>query len=344
MVNEPSVFEPLKFYFTCYIIILVILMFYRCSGKRMLERQGSVQSTRSSIKSSGGHLQKKVEELVLNTQPGEWQKEQEYNFRRNRRKQLEKQIDSKSRLKHVRLLFVPAAFVFFSGIIMLFGATLRNLSEGSVFWTHKQYFIIIGPVLIVIGLLVFFVAEGLQHYTMEKLKKGGAFELRQTIHPDFYETNKKRLRETHVAVDKQGETDQLLHIEDSFLCSSISSTSTLPDFASRWAQAMSQSFDRPKLKLEQSTTSSDSFNSTDSAIIRTLVNAPEIEITAPDISVDANIVQVNGGPCKQAPKTESLILNGKNGSLLRVDSTKSFQGFLEGISEESLADIRVERD
>ena len=328
----------------------------------MLERQESTRSNCSSIKSSNSQLKKKIEELCLQKQPEEWQKEQEYDYRRNRRKQLEKQIRqgiSRSRLKQARFLFIPAGLGIFSGTVMLFGSTIRSIGDGSVFWIHRSYFSIIGPVVLVIGLIFFFVAEGLQHHLTQKLRKRGTFELKHEIHPDFLITNKQRsavgsLRD----LDQNSENSKLLSTKgEPFLSSSLSSTSTLPDFAARWVRAMNLNAPNETSKLPERSVSFESDDSIESVVMRALVNAPKIEITDTEAKTNVTVVHVNGGVIKSTntipngkhktlvrmEKVDMHFANGDSGSLLRNESAKSFQGFqLEGISEESSAEIHIE--
>ena len=334
----------------------------------MIERQESTRSNCSSLKSSTSQLKKKIEELCLQKQPDEWQKEQEYDFRRNRRKLLEKQIKqelSKSRLKQARYLFIPAGLGIFCGTVMLFGSTIRSVGEGSVFWIHRSYFSIIGPSVLVIGLIFFFLAEGLQNHLTTKLRQRGIFELKQEIHPDFLITNKQRSRTVSAPdLDQNSENTKFLSTKgDSFLSSSLTSTSTLPDFAARWVRAMNLNTQNETLKhngtskLPERSVSFESDDSIDSGIMRSLVNAPQVEITDTDANTNVTVVHVNGG----LNKPTSNIPNGKHktlvrmekidlectvgdcNSLLRNESAKSFQGFyLEGISEESSAELRIE--
>ena len=331
----------------------------------MLERQESTRSNCSSLKSSTSQLKKKIEELSLQKQPGEWQKEQEYDFRRNRRKLLEKQVKqeiSKSRLKQVRFLFIPAGFGILCGTVMLFGSTVRSIGEGSVFWMNRKYFSIIGPVVLVIGLIFFFLAEGLQNHLTRKLRERGIFELKQEIHPDFHITNRHRRRSVS---GHSSENEKFLSTKgESFLSSSLTSSSTLPDFAARWVRAMTLNIQDETVKhngtskLPERSVSFESDDSADSVLMRSLNNAPQVDITDTDANTNITVVHVNGALNKSTSnipngkhktlvrmeRVDSDYINGDCGtSLLRNESSKSFQGFyLEGISEESSAEIHIE--
>ena len=225
---------------------------------------------------------------------------------------------------------MPAALGAIAGTVMTFGATIRTVSEGSILWTYREYFVVIGPILLTVSLILFFITEGMRHLMMERLQKAGAFEIQHEIHPDFHKTNRRQHKNDKKENDKVKENEKFIQIEESFLCSSISSTSSVPDFTSRWARAMSLSFE--KQRLEERSVSVDSDTSADSALMRSLVNASDIEITDTDETKDVVAVGV-----KQMRKTDLQSLNERNGSVVGVENSKLFQGFyLAGISEESL--------
>lgn len=174
----------------------------------------------------------------MNTKTGEWQKNQDYKEIRERRKMIRKQIDAKMRV--VRRLYVPAILGVIFGIIFLFGAIIRSLGEGTVFWNFREQFKIIGPIVIVLGILLLLTAVGLESHTMEKFKKAGVYDVKPVIHPDFLNESKNFNRQT--SKDSSGssyepncsglERQRLLWTksnqdeEDGFLCSSIASASS----------------------------------------------------------------------------------------------------------------------
>ena len=306
--------------------------------KLVLQRQSSntSRSSRGSGKSNGSALQKRIEEMCLNKQPDEWQKEQEYTYRRHRRKLQEKQFRAQTaRVKKVQILFIPSALGVICGIVMTFGATIRTLSDGSLLWTHREYFVVIGPIVLTVGIIIFFVAEGLRHVMLERLQKQGEFKFQQEIHPDFHKTN-RREHENGTGINCKLRANKLERADDYFLCSSMSSSSSAPDFAGRWARAMNFSFDKSRLERTESI---ELDSSIDSGVIRMLMNAPEIEITDTDEHKDSVANVGNNHLVKSMKKTESHQSNEINSTVLCNENSKLFQSFcLEGISEESLVE------
>ncbi|XP_060581996.1 uncharacterized protein LOC132738509 isoform X2 [Ruditapes philippinarum] len=222
-------------------------------------------SRQNSNRSSGGRsgksvIMKKIEERELNEKPGEWQRNQEYKNIRERRKLFRKHIGAK--LRTIKRLYYLSLFGVLLGILFVFGATIRTLGDGTIFWTFKHQFKISGVTLIIVGVILLLVTVGLDNVSREKLKKAGIEEIKPVVHPDFLEEDPNKFRRqtskcsyassydpSCPALDRQRllwNTNKQQDYEDGFLCSSIASASstnmpgTIPRVYSsdHWAKVM----------------------------------------------------------------------------------------------------------
>ncbi|CAC5419483.1 unnamed protein product [Mytilus coruscus] len=60
-----------------------------------------------------------------------------------------------------RWLYLPTAVCWLLGIYITVTSTVQSLGEGTLFWTMRETFRIIGPVILGIGLVLLMVTEGL---------------------------------------------------------------------------------------------------------------------------------------------------------------------------------------
>lgn len=247
-------------------------------------------------------------------------------------------MKSQAKLKRVRKLYVISILAICLGIVATFGATIRTVSDGTVFWTYKEQFKIIGPIVTVVGVTVLLVAVGLESCVRDEIKASGELEVHPFIHPDFNSYKPCLSRESSCS-SSAAHTSRLEQLnrkwydtagEEDFLCSSLASTNTcvsqIPvgnDLTSRWAKAVTMTIDdAPNDKK-----TGQSIPRVDSDISRRLVNAPTIQIT----DVDASSI----GTCSRSnsdasfPRSSSLAslqkLKSADQDLYRTESERSFK-------------------
>ncbi|XP_045184207.2 uncharacterized protein LOC123542413 [Mercenaria mercenaria] len=144
-------------------------------------RSNSNRSSKSST--SSNNLQRKVEEQQLKTKTEEWKKQRTYESVRKRRHLRTKQMNWKLRI--VRRFYVPSVFCLLMGTVGIFCSTVRSLGEGTMFWTYKEQFRIIGLIVTVAGVLFLLITVGVESQIAQKMKKKGIREADPFIHPDF---------------------------------------------------------------------------------------------------------------------------------------------------------------
>ncbi|XP_045213711.2 uncharacterized protein LOC123564300 [Mercenaria mercenaria] len=323
------------------------------STKKLAARQFSRQnSSRSSTRSAKSSILKKLDEHEMKTKTTEWQKNQDYQMIRERRKILRKQIGAK--LRAVRRLYVPSILGVCLGIVFIFGATIRTLSDGTIFWTQREQFKIIGPILLIVGIILLLTAVGLETHSREKLKKAGIEEVKPFIHPDFLKEPERVKRQiskdsstssydpTCSGLDRQ----RLLWknrnqgCDDVFLCSSIASTSSATtqgntrktDFADRWAKAMAINLHSCPVNLNEHAEApfndtvddyvdNSNNNSQASLHLRALHNAPVIEVTNTDeisslaslsSAVDSGSIPMSSGEASTKTSESKYDTNGNS--------------------------------
>lgn len=338
------------------------------ANQRASETHFFLNGKHNYFRSSSSLLKKKIEQHAFQTNTAEWQKEQDYKIIRERRKKLRRQINAK--LKLVKRLFILSVLGIILGVIVLFGSTIRTLGDGSIFWTHKTYFKYVGVFLIVAGVILLLSAVGMESHSLDKLKQEGIVEVKPFIHPDFLLESDQKISSPEYSPDNNYNTNctgldkqQLLWKqehndgEEGFLCSSISSATSNSqvqgnDLTSRWARAMTMSFDACDAGQKSPQGEANAKNilvRKNSAQLRALNNAPSIEISTVD--------EISN--CKSRSSSSSSIFGSFSGSssgssIHRVkvnDHEKSFKSTadesnvlksgapLHNISEESLAVI-----
>lgn len=328
-----------------------------------------------SCKSSTSNLLKKIEEHQLKNDTLEWQKQQEYNVRRKRRKEIRKIMESKSTLQSVKKLYVASFVLVCVGIIMIFGATIRTLSDGSVLWTYREQFVIAGPFVTGLGIVLLLVTVGLESSTEKKIVDSGELDRQPFIHPDFkLEKGQKNFisRQDSVvsscsssnrntpgrdkARRKWYETQS--SCEEEFLCSSIASTNSTfqgIDITTRWAKAMAFTIDESGCVVDNSTKNktdgnkpSSEFSKVDGDTTRLISNAPTIKITDMEreavVSKSSSLTSLSKlKPCdhekeiKRAESDKNLRHDycGQKNGNLAIKDAK-----LHGISEESVSHVQ----
>ena len=327
---------------------------------------------------------KKIEEHKLKNDTEEWQKQQEYNSRRKRRKELRKILQSKARLNHVKKLFILSILAICLGVIITFGATIRTVSDGSLFWTHKEKFKIIGPVVIVAGIAMLLVAVGLENSVTTDIKASGDLDVTPFIHPDFIKTKMcftsqysqdssySSGNDTDSRLDRHRRIRYDTHSsvgEEDFLCSSLASTASVSqyppglDLTARWAKAMTITVDETGNTVSNSSRNGNNSRYTavqrvDSGVLRVLHNAPSIQVTDIDGSLNDTSSTSNSGTAylKSSSLTSLSKLKFNDSDLYRTESDKVIKLdvtaprgtcvvakdiTLHGISEESVSHIKV---
>lgn len=275
---------------------------------------------------------------------------------RERRKAIRKQIDAKMRV--VRRLYIPAILGVIFGIIFLFGAIIRSLGEGTVFWNFREQFKIIGPILIVIGIILLLTAVGLENHNLEKFKKAGIYDVKPVIHPDFFNESANFNRQT--SKDSSGssyenncselERQRLLwkksnqDEEDGFLCSSITSNSSA--MIQKGKNDLASQRSRPILMNVNDTTDTVQAaidNATGDHMFHAMNNIPEIEVTDFEDSSchsisscghGSNSVSVSSSTAS-LPRLESEV----EPSLTKNSSVSKDIGKLHEITEETTSQI-----
>ena len=182
---------------------------------------------------------RKIEEQKFKQSTSEWQREQEYNVRRKRRKALQKKMDAKTKLSIVRKLGIASLVCSFLGVVVVFGACVRSIGEGTFLYTYREYFRIVGVVVLVGGLVWMLVTIAMETNILKEMTEAGELNIdmgKCLIHQDFL--NEARLGKMR-AYNKQDSYD-----EDSFLGSSIRSTPG--DFAGRLSQSNHSATDMDK--------------------------------------------------------------------------------------------------
>ncbi|XP_052778367.1 uncharacterized protein LOC128215800 [Mya arenaria] len=295
------------------------------NGKSGFKREGSrssIRSTRSakSSTSNASHIMRKLEEHQLRTSTDEWQKEQEYSVRRKRRKAIQKKMMAKQKLQLVRKFNVVTLLVVLLGVAITFGACVKGLGGGTVLYTYRQYFYIIGPVLTVIGIVFMLVIMATESNILKKMKDEGEFEIdmnRSLVHPDFRAERRKSVRQlrmlnqnsTSSSTGRWYDTQTSIEEEDDFLCDSVASASSFftptlqgktTDFSNRWAKCMTVTFN-----IDNETNVLNSSGDTNAAsapgaavanerresvFTRELHHAPNVNVTEFDVS-KADVLQ-----------------------------------------------------
>ncbi|KAH3862976.1 uncharacterized protein LOC127866423 [Dreissena polymorpha] len=160
---------------------------------RGFNRRDSRHSTRSNVSirsfkstsSNKSNLPRLVEEHRMKTDTEEWQKEQEYEIRRKKRKEMRKKRNAKAKLRTIRRFYSVAIISMLFGTVVLIGATLDAVGEGTFLWTYRQYFKIIGPIIIVFGVVVLLTVVGLETRTLKEMNIKGELIIDKFVHPDF---------------------------------------------------------------------------------------------------------------------------------------------------------------
>jgi len=75
------------------------------------------------------------------------------------------------RVKCFRRLFIPTVICWLFGFCMILASTVKGLGEGTIFWTMRDRFHVIGPVTLGIGLILLMVTEGLISNHQIKIKR-----------------------------------------------------------------------------------------------------------------------------------------------------------------------------
>lgn len=119
----------------------------------------------------------------MKTKTEEWKKIRKYERIRERRKLRTKQMNRKLRI--VRRFYMPTAVCVVIGIVFIFCSTIQSLGDGTIFWTYKEQFSIIGGAVTVLGIVLLFVTVAFESQTSQKMKRENIFEIDPFIHPDF---------------------------------------------------------------------------------------------------------------------------------------------------------------
>lgn len=79
--------------------------------------------------------------------------------------------EQQRRVRCFRRLFIPTGICWLFGFCMILASTVKSLGEGTIFWTMRDKFHVIGPVTLGIGLVLLMVTEGLISNHQIKVKR-----------------------------------------------------------------------------------------------------------------------------------------------------------------------------
>lgn len=265
------------------------------------------------------------------------------------------------------------------GIVMLFGSTIRTISDGTIFWTHKDKFRIIGTVVVVVGIVVLLVTVGLENKVLETIRASGELDVRPFIHPDFNnETlcftrqdsqesscSSYNAKTCRVAESRRKWYDtQSSGGEEDFLCSSLASKNSVPqsptstDFTTRWARPMTFTIDETTDTIDCSRRKSDdaqavTFPRVSSEVLRLVHKAPNIDVTDIDASSISTLSRTNSETSfNKTPSFSSLskLKSGEQEQSLKYELQMHRNGSfvnkdpkLRGISEENVSQIQSQQ-